>query len=102
MLKNLKFLRSLIGIYFVGWLIFSPVPSEKIIPQDFGSINRAVQNQYSQDEQSYLLNKNSNIILASNSSDDSDTEGIVESDIEEDTQFVLPPEIPGLLPIMSS
>lgn len=92
--KKFKFLGNVIGLCFVGWLIFSPTPPDKNVPRDFGSINVAVQNKYSEDEQNYLVNENSKIILASNSRDESDSD----SDIEEDTQFVLP-EFPVDIPI---
>lgn len=96
MFKNFKFLRNIIGLFFVGWLIFSPTPPDKNVPRYFGSINVAVQNN------TQRVNK---IILASSSRDQSDsdsdidieTEGTVESDIEEDTQFLLP-MLPGLSP----
>lgn len=73
MFKNFKFLRNIIGLFFVAWLIFSPKPPDK----------------YLEGEQNYLVNENSKIILASSSKDQSDsdieTEGTVGSDIEEDT-----------------
>ena len=101
MFKKFKFLGNLIGLCFMGWLIFSPTPPDKNVFRDSRSINVAIQNKYSKDEQNYLVNE---IILASSSRDESDgdsdieTEGTVESDIEEDTQFVLP-EFPVNLPI---
>lgn len=87
MFKNFKFLRNIIGLFFVGWFIFSHKTPDK----------------YSDGEQNYLLNENSKIILVNSSKNPSDSnsdiesEGTVESDIEEDTQFLLP-KVSGLSP----
>lgn len=70
-----KFLSNLLSIYCIGWFIFSP-------------ISPMLEFKYSQDERNSLLNKENRIILINNS--ENNIESFFGSDIEDDTEFILP------------